>query len=592
MAAARTIARLWRDAVVRYDEAPAFLVREDEAWRPVTWREAGERAEILAHGFLARGIGHGDAVAILGRTSLEWALVDYALAQIGAVSAPVYSTSADDDVRHVIEHSRSIAVVCEDDTQVGKVERVRERLPLVPAVISFADLPALEAEGAVHREAHPDAVAAAAAAVAEDDLYTLIYTSGTTGRSKGCMIRHRNYHAMAHSVVETEGFELGDGTETLLLYLPLAHNFGRLMLLLGPTRGAVVALEPDPYHVAESLVQVRPTLFPSVPRVYEKIYSGVETAFSDATGVKRRLIGWALDVGRQASQARSEGRPLPAGLALRHRLADRLVYAKVKARLGGRLRIPISGGAPLAAEIGRFFDALDIPIYEGYGLTECTSAATVNRPGAVRYGTVGQALPGFELKLAEDGEVLIRSETVFAGYYQDPDATAAVLRADGWIETGDIGAIDADGFLTITDRKKDIIITSGGKNIAPQNLENDLKLSRYVSQVLVVGDRRPYPVALVTLDRAEIVPWAEASGVDPDPEALSRDPRVHALVQATVDEVNASRSRFEQIKRFVILPRDFEMARDEMTPTLKLRRRVCIEHYTAEIERLYAADTT
>jgi long-chain acyl-CoA synthetase len=586
--APRTIARLWRDAVHRYGDAPAFLVREGETWAPVSWRAAGERAELIAHGLLARGIGQGDAVAILGRTSLEWALVDYALAQIGAVSAPVYATSGDDDVHHVVEHSRSILVVCEDAAQAAKVDRVRDRLPLAPAVLRFDELGDLEAAGAQHRAVHPGAVAHAADAVDEDDLYTLIYTSGTTGRSKGCMIRHRNYHAMADSVVSIESFAIGDATETLLLYLPLAHNFGRLMQLIGPMRGAVVALEPDPYHVAESLVQVRPTLFPSVPRVYEKIYAGVEAAFADATGAKRRLIDWSLGVGRQVSALRAAGRPVPGGLALRHRLADRLVYAKVKARLGGRLRVPISGGAPLAAEIGRFFDALDIPVYEGYGLTECTSAATVNRPGATRYGTVGQALPGFEIRIADDGEVLLRSPTVFAGYYDDPDATAAVLRADGWIVTGDIGTLDADGFLTITDRKKDIIITSGGKNIAPQNLENDLKLSRYVSQALVVGDRRPYAVALVTLDRAEIVPWAEANGVDPDAEALTRDPRVHALVQQAVDEVNATRSPFEQIKRFEILPRDFDMAHDEVTPSLKLRRRVVIDHFADAIERLYA----
>jgi long-chain acyl-CoA synthetase len=274
-------------------------------------------------------------------------------------------------------------------------------------------------------------------------------------------------------------------------------------------------------------------------------------------------------------------------LARKHRLADRLVYSKVKARLGGELRVPISGGAPLGAEIAELFDALDIRILEAYGLTECTSGATSNTPYAYRYGTVGKALPGFELRLDEDGELLLRSETVFAGYYKDPEATAAVLTEDGWLRTGDIATIDEDGFVTITDRKKDIIVTAGGKNIAPQNLENDLKASRFVSQALVVGDRRPYPAALITLDATEIGKWAQEQGADGDVAALAADQRVQALIQGVVDDVNAERSRYEQIKRFTILPRDLELERDELTPTLKLRRRVVLDHFADEAASLY-----
>jgi len=554
----------------------------------VSYRAAAIRSERIAHGLMARGVGKGEAVAIIGRTTLEWALVDYALAQIGAVSAPVYPTSSDDDVHHVVSHSRSVLVICEDDAQAAKVDRLRERLPLVRDVIRFADLAALESEGDAHAAEHPNAVDEATHDLADDDLYTLIYTSGTTGRSKGCMIRHRNYFAMAESILATREFEVEHGRETLLVYLPFAHNFGRLMLSSGPMCGAALALEPDPYRVAEALTAVRPTIFPSVPRVYEKIHGLVESAFADATGARARLIRWALEIGRKASSHRARGATLPVGLRARHAVASRLVYAKVKARLGGRLRLPISGGAPLAPEIGRFFDALDIPIYEGYGLTEATSAATVNRPGAVRYGSVGQPLPGVEVALADDGELLVRGEIVFAGYFDDPEGTAAVLRDDGWVMTGDVASIDADGFVTITDRKKDIIITAGGKNIAPQNIENELKLCRYVSQALVVGDRRPYAVALVTLDPAEIVPWAKERGLGDDLAALAKHPDVRGLVQDAVDEVNRHLSRFEQIKRFAILPRDFEMASDEVTPTLKLRRRICIEHFAETVDRLYA----
>jgi long-chain acyl-CoA synthetase len=314
---------------------------------------------------------------------------------------------------------------------------------------------------------------------------------------------------------------------------------------------------------------VSPTVFPSVPRVYEKVHTAVAAKFEEATGLRRRLIDWALGVGRRVSELRQRGATVPAWLALQHRVADRLVYAKVKDRLGGRLRIGISGGAPLAKNVIEFFHALDVLVLEGYGLTECTTAATVNRPDRFRFGTVGPTLPGVELKIAEDGEVLIRTETVFAGYYKDEAATREVLGEDGWLRSGDIGELDVDGFLTITDRKKDILVTAGGKNIAPQNLENALKTSPLISQALIVGDRRPYVTALITLEPS--VPRAGAE----------------AKIQAVVDDVNRDVSRFEQIKRFAILPRDFSAEDGELTPTLKLKRRVCQEHFEAEIEQLY-----
>jgi long-chain acyl-CoA synthetase len=379
--------------------------------------------------------------------------------------------------------------------------------------------------------------------------------------------------------------------DVMLLYLPLAHNFGRLMHLSGPHRGFTIAFLADPLAVARAISEVRPTVLPSVPRVYEKVHTAVTASFAETTGVKRRLVDWALDVGRRESALRREGRPLPRSLALQHRVADRLVYAKVKERLGGRLRLPISGGAPLAKEIAELFDALGITIIEGYGLTECTTAATTNRSDNYRFGTVGQALPGFELRLADDGELLVRSETVFAGYFKEPAATAEVLDGDGWLRTGDIATIDDDGFVTITDRKKDIIVTAGGKNIAPQNLESDLKTSRFVSQAIVVGDRRPYPAALITLDPVELGKWAQEHGLDGDLRGLAREPRVVELVSGIVDDVNRGRSRYEQLKRFAILDRDFEPGRDEVTPTLKLRRRVVLEHFADVVEGLYDAST-
>ncbi len=584
MAGNRTIPRLWRDAVAQ-NTGTAYLVEEDGGWREVTWAEAAERVESLANGLLARGVRKGDAFGILARNTLEWALFDFALAHVGAIGAAIYANSSPQDVHYVLEHSEAVGVLCEDDAQRAKVEEGRATLPRLTQVLTFADLSALEEEGRAYRAANPGALGEAVAEIDEEDLFTFIYTSGTTGPPKGCMIRHRNYYAMVATVDDLPDHSApGD---VMLLYLPLAHNFGRLMHLSGPYVGYTIAFLPDPLDVARAMPEVRPTILPSVPRVYEKVHTAVTSTFAETTGVKRRLVDGALRVGRRESALRQQGRPLPFGLAVQHRLAERLVFSKVKERLGGRLRRPISGGAPLAKEIAEFFDSMGICILEGYGLTECTTAATTNTSERYRFGTVGLALPGFELRLADDGELLIRSETVFAGYFKEPEATAEVLDADGWLRTGDIASIDADGFVTITDRKKDILVTAGGKNIAPQNLENDLKTSRFVSQAIVVGDRKPFPAALITLDPIEIEKWAADQGVEGDPSSLADDPRVRELVAGIVEDVNRERSRYEQIKRFAILPRDFEMDRGEVTPTLKLRRRVVLEHFADEVAALY-----
>jgi long-chain acyl-CoA synthetase len=582
----RTIPRLWREALTR-NTGTAYLVDGGDTWSEVSWAEAGERVELIANGLLARGVGKGDTYGILARTTLEWALLDFALAHIGAIGVGIYANSSPKDVVYVLEHSEAVGVICEDDAQRARVEERRAELPALREVLTFADLAALEADGRGHRAASPGALDEAVAAVDEEDVFTLIYTSGTTGPPKGCMIRHRNYYAMIS--VNDELPDHGSAEDVLLLYLPLAHNYGRLVHLSAPYVGYTTAFLPEPLEVARALPQVRPTILPSVPRIYEKVHTAVTSTFAEATGARRRLIDWSLDVGRRASRLRQQGEPVPRGLATRVAIADRLVFSKVKERLGGRLRIPISGGAPLAKEVAEFFDAMGIRIREGYGLTECTTAAATNTSERTRFGTVGPALPGFELRIAEDGELMIRSETVFAGYFKDPAATAAVLEPDGWLHSGDIATIDEDGFVTITDRKKDIIVTAGGKNIAPQNLENDLKTSRFVSQALVVGDRRPYPAALITLDAAEIGKWAAEHGLQGDVATLARDPKVVELVSGIVEDVNRDRSRFEQLKRFAILPRDFEMEEGEVTPTLKLKRRVVLEHFSDEVEGLYSS---
>jgi long-chain acyl-CoA synthetase len=585
----RTIERLWRDAVAAGRTTPAYLVQDGAEWRPLSWGEAAERVESYANGLLSLGVRKGDAFAILGSSRVEWALFDFALGSVGAIGAAIYANSSPKDAGYILAHSESIGVLCEDESQRAKVESVRDQAPNVRHVLTYADLEDLAARGRAYAAEHPNALREAAERVEEGDLFTYIYTSGTTGPPKGCMISHLNYYAMVAVVDDLPSFTGPE--DTMLLYLPLAHNFGRLMHLSGAYVGYAIAFLPDPLQAAAALPAVKPTVFPSVPRVYEKIHTAVVAKFDAETGVKRKLIDWALDVGRRVSTLRRSGQPVPRGLLVRHRIADRLVYAKVKERLGGRLRLAISGGAPLSAEIAEFFHAIDILLIEGYGLTECTTAASTNTQEAFRFGTVGRALPGTELKLAEDGELLIRSETVFQGYYKDPAATAEVLQPDGWLRSGDIAEIDADGFVTITDRKKDIIVTAGGKNVAPQNLENDLKASKFISQAMVVGDRQPYIAALITLDPEALPAWAEERGLPTDMETLAGSDEVRTLVQEVVDGVNADRSRYEQVKRFTILPRDFTMDDDELTPTLKLKRRVVAEHFGAELVELYEGET-
>jgi long-chain acyl-CoA synthetase len=552
----QTAPALWRYAVEQATTAPAYLEELGDGWREVTWQEADERIDALGKALLARGIAKGDPVAVLARTRLEWLLLDWAIMSIGAVVVGLYPSNTAGECGYILGHSGSVLAFVEDDEQQEKLASVYEG-----PIVRFTDLPAFEAEGRANH-------AGAAETVGEDDLATLIYTSGTTGPPKGCMLTHRNLVNAATRATSSTGRD-----DVVLLFLPMAHSFARIAHQGSAFNGATVALVADVARVPEALQRTRPTFLPAVPRVYEKIHANTLGEIERAKGVKRALGRWALGVGMRASAQRRSGRPLSPVLALQERLADRIVFAKVKERLGGRLRLGVSGAAPLGIDVLEFFSALGILVIEGYGLTETSSSLSVNEEDAYRLGTVGRAVTGCEVKLDEDGEILVKSPSVFAGYYKDPEATAAAFTEDGWFRTGDVGEIDADGYLKITDRKKDLIITAGGKNIAPQNIENALKASRFVSQAVVIGDRRPYVTALITLEQAEVA----SSGRDPE-----------ELVQEVVDEVNRDRVRVEQIKKFRILDRDFSQEDGELTPTLKLRRRVVHEHFADEIERLYA----
>ena len=574
--AGRTMVALWEGARRRTGQT-AFLVNESRGvWREVGWDEAATRVDELAAGFQELGIGKGDRVAILSNTRLEWTLTDYALLSIGVVVVPIYQTSSRDESAYILADAGARAVVCEDEEQLAKVKGLD--LPQLQLTIAFEDagdeaLPfehVAEVGRARLAEKGADELAAARAAVTPADPLTLIYTSGTTGDPKGCILTHGNWWALVEAVKQIDGLMVSG--DVAVLFLPLAHNFARLVQFMGAGAGLTVAFVADIAKVARALEEVKPTLFPSVPRLFERVHETVYKRLTQETGVKGVIARRALAAGLRGSRVRQRGgRPWPF-LALQLRLADRLVFGKIQERFGGRLKHAVSGGAALAPDIIEFFDACGVLILEGYGLTETTSACAVNRPDKFRFGTVGPALPGLEIALADDGE--IRGETIFQGYYGRPGATAEALTDDGWLLTGDIGTMDADGFVTIIDRKKELIVTSGGKNISPFNLETALKSSPYVANALVVGDGRTHLAALVYAD-----PEAVAGAADED--------GVRALVQTAIDQVNASRGPVEHIKRFALLPRDFSAEEGEITPTLKLKRRVCEAHFAEAIESLY-----
>lgn len=569
---------MWEAALAERRPYPAYLVEGGSGWRQIGWEEASRAVDEVAAGFLSLGIGRGDRVAILCGTRLEWTLCDLALAGIGAVIVPVYPTSSAIECAYILGNAGARALVCESEEQLVTVSPLRAELEALDHVVTVEPAPGtlgldeLRERGRAFADGQPGALEAARDALVPDDLLTILYTSGTTGAPKGCLLTQHHFKVMVDMLAGIEGLFVGH--DRVLLFLPLAHNFGRLVQFAGAGIGFTVAF-CDPARVLAALPEVRPTILPSVPRLFEKLQASVEATLDESHGLRRAVAGRALAVGARAARLREAGRRIPPGLAMQLAAADRLVFSKVRERLGGELRFAISGGAPLARSTAEYLNALGILVLEGYGLTECTTASHVNRPGRYRFGTVGLPLPGIECRIEGDGEVLLRGPNVFAGYQGDERATRAAFTDDGWLRTGDVGSFDADGFLTITDRKKDLIITSGGKNVSPQNVENALRASRLVSNALVVGDRRPYVVALVSPDRDEV----ERSGLSED--------EARRQIERAVAEVNASLARPAQIKRFAVLDRDFLPELGEVTPTLKLRRHVCEEHFREVIARLY-----
>lgn len=566
-----------------HPESVAFCRRTDAAWEGVTADRFHTDVRAVAKGLVAAGVEAGDRVAMLSRNRYEWTLFDYAIWYAGAVSVPVYETSSPAQVEWILENSGAVALVLESVEHVARLDEVRDRTPRLKQTWVLDD-------GAVERltgigEGTPDGqLDRRQAAVTPTSVATIIYTSGTTGDPRGCTLTHGNLMSEVAAALDALDDLFAADESSTVLFLPLAHVFSRV-IQVGCVRARVrLGHSADAKSLAASLGEFRPTFILAVPRIFEKLFNTAsQRARIDGKG---SAFDKAVDAAIAYSRAIERGRPGPV-LRARHAVYDRLVYTRIRESLGGACDVAISGGAPLGERLAHFYRGAGITVYEGYGLTETTAAVTVNRPGAARIGTVGQALGGTTVKVASDGELLVRGPQVMLGYWQDDAATSEVIDPDGWLHTGDLAEIDDEGFVRITGRCKEILVTAGGKNVAPADLEDHIRAHELVSQCIVVGDGRPFVAALVTLDPDAAARWASEHGKPPDMTVLSRDPDLRAEVQRAIDDANAKVSQAESIRKFLVLGRDWSEETGELTPSLKVRRSVVMRTARGEIERLY-----
>ena len=572
-----TIADIVGLAAERYGEQPAARFKRDGEWQDISYREFAAAVSELGRGLIDLGLQPGERVALLCTTRVEWSLIDFAITSAGGVVVPIYPTNSPDECAWVIGDSESRFVFVEDEAQGAKIDAVRDRLPKLEDVLSIDDFGTLRERG---RKRDAAELAQRVAAVTPEDAYTIIYTSGTTGPPKGCVLTHGNYRQVTRMCGEIGVIEAG---QIVYLFLPLAHSYALLIQLLAVDLGAPLAYwSGDPDQIVPDLMAVKPAYLPSVPRIFEKIYTLVTSANDP------QKIAAATQLGLKVRRMLQAGETVPPELQAAFDKADAELFVNVRNIFGGNLVQATSGAAPIAKEILEFFYACGAPVLEGYGMTETSTVTTTSTVADHRLGTVGRALPGAEVRIADDGEILVRGPHVFRGYYGKGDSVSFGAVEDGWLHTGDLGSLDEDGYLSITGRKKDIIITAGGKNLTPANLENDLKRSRWISQAMMHGDRRPFPVALVTLDPEEIVHFAREHSLPEDIPALAKEPKVVELIQGVLDEVNANYARVEQIKKFFILDHDLSQETGELTPTLKVKRNVVNEKYADAFEALYS----
>jgi long-subunit acyl-CoA synthetase (AMP-forming) len=574
----------------RHPDRPAMKAKRNGQWHAISWREYREQVHRVARGFIKLGLQPGDGVAIIGFNRLEWVLADIGAILAGGVPAGIYTTNSAEQCRHIIEHADCSIAVAENAEQLAKLKAVWPGLPKLKALVLMTGSDSndgvvtwekLLALGGEHREAE---LAARIAAQKPDDVCTLIYTSGTTGNPKAVMITHDNIRFVAENFCTL--YKPGPD-DAVISYLPLSHIAEQVFAIYNPIlSGICVSFAESMEQLGDNLREVRPTLFVGVPRVWEKIQEKMVAAGVANPPLRQKIVAWAKKAGLEAGYADQDGRARP----LLYPLANRLVFSKVRERLGfDRCRAAFTSAAPIAKSTLEYFLSLGIPICEIYGMSECTGPATVSLPDRYRTGKAGFCIPGAELKIAADGEIWMRGPHVFKGYYKGPGATAEMMDAEGWLKSGDIGTLDAEGFLQITDRKKNILITSGGENIAPQVIEGQLMGIPVVSQAVVIGDRRKYVVALLTLDPAKLAATAAEAGSDAtDLAAAAACAKYHAWLQHRIDEVNLRLARVQTIKRFEIIPGELTVEGGELTPTMKIRRNAIIAKYEALIERMYA----
>jgi long-chain acyl-CoA synthetase len=601
--APRTIPELFLRAVERHDLRDFMLYKAAGEYVSIPAHEFRQEVELAAHALIELGVAPGDRVALLSENRPGWAFADLAIQFAGAWSVPIYTSLLEDEIQYILEDSGAVACFVSTQEQLAKIDAVRDRCPALRHVFTLDPIErddgsirtahALVELGQQVRHDRPEALGRRLDAIDPEDTASILYTSGTTGRPKGVMLSHRNF---VTNVVDSLACLPIISDDRHLSFLPLSHSFERtagyyVMIHAGVTIAYAESVDTVPQNMQE----VRPTVMTSVPRLYEKMYARVLQNAHEEGGIKKRLVFWARRVAIQWAEASTSGRRVGRALALRHRIADRLVFSKIRARTGGRLRFFCSGGAPLAPVIAKFFYGAGIPILEGYGLTETSPVIAVNRMESIKFGTVGPPIPHVEVKIEPDpehrdheGEILVRGPNVMQGYYKLPDKTAEVFTPDGWFRTGDIGFLDSDGCLTITDRKKDLLKTSGGKYIAPQPIENELKMSRYVSQAVVVGNKRKYATVLIVPNFDNLAAWARENGVGPaDPGTLIESEAVRSLYEGVLEPINRARPSYETLKDFRLLPDDFTIEAGELTPTMKVKRRVVEEKYADLIGTMY-----
>jgi long-chain acyl-CoA synthetase len=585
---ASTVASLPASAAQRFGSHVAAQFKSEDGWREMTYEEAGMAIEEIALGLIDLGIGPGERVCLLADTRLEWTLASYGISAAGAVVVPIYPTNSPHECKWVAGNSGARAAICENEHQRQKIEQVRDALPDLEHLIGIEDgggavaLNELRERGRSHDRSE---LSERQDNVDPEDAYTIIYTSGTTGPPKGVVLTHANAMSVCQMVEELAFVEPGEKT---YLYLPLAHAFALTSQLASYDQGTTITYYGrNTQVILNEIVETKPTYIPSVPRIYEKLYAAAMKMQEQASEEDQKRFREAIKLGVEVRQRRLRGEDIPANKQRKFDMADAKIFRRVRELFGGEVRQAVTGAAPIAPEILEFFYACGVLVLEGWGMTETTAVGTVNRPDNFRFGTVGPAMPGVELRIAEeDGEILMRGPNVFREYWQNEEATRDTL-IDGWLHTGDIGQLDDDGFLKITGRKKDIIITAGGKNLTPSNLENDLKQASFISQAVMYGDRKPYPVALITLDPEEIVPWAKENGLPEDMGELAKTDEARERVQKELDRANSNYAQVEQVKKFVILDHDFSVESGELTPTLKVKRNVIYERYAELFESMY-----